>query len=77
MPLNYAQVEKAQTLFKLRTRMVNVRENFKSGHIADMWCRICKLFREIQQHLLECPGLRIKTKQTYFELEYQMSVGTV
>ena len=73
MPLNSAQVEKVQTMFKLRIRIVNV----KSGHIADMWCRTFKLFRETQQHLLECPGLRIKTKQTYFELEYQMSVGTV
>ena len=76
---NNLTTEEIQTLFKLRTRMVNVKENFKNGHIENMWCRNCQLFKETQQHLLECPILRSKTKHLikFEELEYNMIFGSL
>ena len=54
--------EEVRTLFQLRTRMINVKGNFSSAHASNMWCKLCLLFTETQQHLLECPELRLRTK---------------
>ena len=51
-----------QTLFSLRTRMVDVKDNFSSGNTDNLWCKLCSLFKETQQHLLECPEIRLRTK---------------
>ena len=69
--------EEVQTLFKLRTRMINVKNNF--GSSDDMWCRLCHLFTETQQHLLECPVIRIKTKHiiNFKNLDHNMIFGTL
>ena len=68
-----------QTLFKLRTRMVQVKANFANGHKDDMWCRLCLLFSETQQHLLECPVIRANLKNTisFQELDIEMVHGTI
>ena len=51
--------EEVQTLFKLRTRMIDVKENFKSANRNNMWCKTSHLFTETQQHLIDCPELRL------------------
>ena len=68
-----------QTLFSLRTRMVDVKDNFSSGHAENMWCKLCFLFKETQQHLLECPEIRLRTKNlvNFKELDYQMIFGSL
>ena len=53
------RTEDVKTLFKLRTRMVEVKDNFRNSHTENMWCRLCHLFTENQQHLLECPVIRV------------------
>ena len=43
--------EEISTLFKLRSRTVDVKDNNESAHRENMWCRTCHLFPESQQHL--------------------------
>ena len=49
-------------LFKLRSRTLDVKQNFKNQH-RDPWCGSCGLFQETQSHLLQCP--KIVTKLNY------------
>ena len=44
--------QEVQTLFKLRTRMINVKGNYSSSNTNNMWCKLCLLFTENQQHLI-------------------------
>ena len=71
--------KEVQILFQLRTRMVDVKGNFSSAHSNNMWCKLCLLFVETQQHLLECPVLRIRTKNLidFKEADYQMIFGNL
>ena len=71
--------EEVKTLFKLRTRMVEVKGNFKNAHRDNMWCRLCHLFSETQQHLLECPVLRVNLKNVikFQELDIDMIFGGI
>ena len=48
--------DQAKFLFHLRTRMVEVRNNY-GGSFQDMMCPLCKLEVDTQQHLLECKKL--------------------
>ena len=54
--------KEVQTLFNLRSRMIDVKANFRSANLDNLWCKLCLLFPETQQHLLECPDVRIRTK---------------
>ena len=71
--------EEVRTLFQLRTRMIDVKGNFSSAHTNNMWCKLCNLFTETQQHLLECPELRMRTKKIikFKEVEHRMSFGNL
>ena len=53
-----------QLLFKLRSRMLDVKTNFSSYYEKNMMCRICKLQDTVEneQHLLECEILRNEVK---------------
>ena len=68
-----------RTLFQLRTRMIDVKGNFSSAHTNNMWCKLCHLFIETQQHLLECPEIRLRTKNliNFKEAEYEMVFGNL
>ena len=44
--------DEVQTLFKLRTRMIDVKENFKTANNDNLWCIVCHIFSETQQHLM-------------------------
>ena len=46
-------------LFKLRSRTIEVKQNFPSAH-RNPWCKSCGLFPESQSHLLQCPALVVK-----------------
>ena len=48
----------AKDIFKFRTRMVNVNENFKNNFQYEDLCPICKKSQDNQNHLLECQKLR-------------------
>ena len=48
-----------QILFKLRTKMLWIKTNFKSMHRVDLSCSMCedKKSEESENHLLKCPIL--------------------
>ena len=42
-------------LFKLRTRMLNCKENFKNKYQGEfLFCELCKISADSQSHLMEC-----------------------
>lgn len=53
---NYISIQDAKFLFLVRTRMLNIKANFKNGH-ADILCIACKQAEETQEHLLKCEVL--------------------
>ena len=53
---NSITTEEKQTLFKLRTRMVEVKANFKSQYGQDLTCKFCSE-DDTQSHLLSCKEL--------------------
>ena len=59
--------------------MIDVKDNFKSTNRNNMWCKTCQLFIETQQHLIDCPEIRIKTKpiMKHNELNYNMISGPI
>ena len=67
-------IEEVQTLYKLRFRMINVKQNFKSSHKENIWCRTCFLFPESQQHLTICSVIKSRMKHliNFNELDNQM-----
>ena len=47
-----------ELLFKLRSRTVQVKDNFKNAYLNnDMLCELCKLFTCTQSHPLQCPRI--------------------
>ena len=50
---NGLESENISLLFKLRTRMLDVKENFKNLYL-DTSCRFCGKSDENQRHLLNC-----------------------
>ena len=66
-------------LFKIRTRMVNVKNNFKNGN-TDLSCRVCFEGLDSQEHMMmECVALgELLTLQEYLQIfgedEEQMAV---
>ena len=55
------RLEEAQEIFKMRSRMSEVKTNFK-GKYEDFECKVCDTKEyETQQHILECKILN-KTK---------------
>ena len=50
-----------ELLFRLRSRTVDVKENFKNAYLHnDMLCQLCKMFRCTQSHVLQCPQLKTR-----------------
>ena len=43
-----------QTLFKFRTHMFNVKENFEKMYQNDMLCDLCRISNCTQSHLFQC-----------------------
>ena len=59
--------------------MIDVKENFKSSYVNNMWCKICHLFSESQQHLLVCQPLRMSLRGLvdFDSLKYDMIFGPI
>ena len=58
---NYLECSQLNTtekklLFQLRTRMVDVKANFKNMH-SDVICPVCGISEDEQKHILECQAL--------------------
>ena len=51
----------SQLLFKLRSKTLNVKQNFENQHSNNL-CETCMLFPETQSHLLQCPEIAPKLK---------------
>ena len=49
-------IKEKSFIFAARTRMINIRCNFKQGK-SDLSCRKCHNFDETQEHLLVCSAL--------------------
>ena len=64
--INITQQE-AITIFRLRTRMTNVKANFK-GKYDDLSCEICKQEDETQQHILKCEKIDKERSPEYNEI---------
>ena len=47
-----------QMLFKVRTRMFNVKENFENMYQNDMLCDLCRMSNCTQAHLLQCEVIK-------------------
>ena len=82
-PVNYLLskhlcVKEIQTLFKLKTQMINVKHNFKSSNTNNMWCRTCSLFSETQEHLYYCSEIRKHLPNIDFtKFNYKMLKGSL
>ena len=69
-------VPEIQTLFKLRTRCIDVKGNQKSSHKDNMLCKTCSTAEETQQHVFECHQIRTKLGSVDFSgLNYGMIFG--
>ena len=68
---NYTNVldrKTASTIFKTRTRMIDVKANYKNKY-KDQICRLCKKENETQQHVLtEC----VITRNNNLNIDYDM-----
>ena len=71
--------EEVQTLYKLRNRMIDLKENSKSYHMDNLWCRSCFLFPESQSHLLQCPPIvrKLSNLVDFKSIDYSMIFGKV
>jgi hypothetical protein len=71
--------EEVQTLYKLRNIMIDLKENLRSYHMDNLWCRSCFLFPESQSHLLQCPPIVRKLSHLVDlkTIDYNMIFGKV
>ena len=54
--LNKMNRKQASLIFKARTRMIEVKHNFRNKYVNNMDCRKCFIHEETQDHILnECP----------------------
>ena len=55
--MNKLKRKQASTIFKARTRMLNVKNNYRNNY-QNNECRMCKNATETQKHILEeCPQI--------------------
>ena len=65
-------IDNIKLLFKLRTRMVQVKRNFKSSFVS-LECDLCQIDEEDQYHMLSCEVLLKECKELYNDesVEYE------
>ena len=66
---NNIKIEEAQMIFKLRSRMADVKVNFRNKYEV-LECDICKDEEETQKHILECDEILKNTNKNIKETEY-------
>jgi hypothetical protein len=67
---NEMNIQESKFLFALRSRMVDVRANYREKHFITL-CPGCKLEEETQEHLLRCINLQETGTVTTTTPEYQ------
>ena len=71
-------VEQIQTLTNLRTYMLSeAKLNFKGSNTENIWCSVCKLFPESQEHIWNCYLIRKETKTISERCCYNHIHGTL
>ena len=60
------KIEEAQEIFKMRSRVTDVKTNFKSKY-ESFECYVCKIEEETQKHIIECTEIN-KEKKEYEKL---------
>ena len=53
---------KPQEYLLSRNSLIDVKENFRSSHENNMWCRTCSMFSETQQHLIDCSAFQERVR---------------
>ena len=53
---NNTNIKEKSFIFASRSRMIDVKGNFKNG-LTDLMCRKCSQSVEDQEHILSCPAL--------------------
>ena len=66
--------EEAQLIFKLRSRMTNVKTNFR-GKFDNLDCRSCEIEDETQKHILECTILNKELEKLDYEKIFKGAVS--
>ena len=66
---NEMGIHEEKSLFQLRTRIIEVRNNY-SGSYPDLRCPLCKSEVDTQQHLLECKKLEIQGEIVSSKINY-------
>ena len=73
--INQLDRKEVNTIFKTRTRMLEVKENYKNKY-PDQKCRMCNVADETQEHILQtCP--KIHTDGTLITREYEIHSNSV
>ena len=72
--MNKLNRNQVSCIFKARTRMLNVKSNFKNGH-QEHKCRACKQKEETQTHVLEeCHKLNDKHQKITKEMIFSENI---
>ena len=64
------KLEEAQEIFKMRSRVSDVKTNFK-GKYENFECEICKIEYETQQHIIECKEINKNRKEEKIIPKYE------
>ena len=73
-PGNSLTIKEKAFIFSARSRMINIKSNFKEAN-SDLMCRKCSLNEENQRHLLVCPKLSDNTMISTNPLDYEDFLG--
>ena len=55
---NKLNKEEIQNLFKYKTRIINVYDNFKNDYTKEKFCKLCHIFPNTQEHIIKCEILK-------------------
>ena len=68
------KLSESRLLFKLKTKMLNVKANFSSSHKENMNCTLCETegvnIKDTQKHIIKCPVIR-KTLPDHIKVKYK------
>ena len=89
-PQEYLESEELTTaekklLFRLRSRMVDIKSNFKAKFKDDLLCTFCKKKEETQRHLMECETVQneldldnsVKADDIFKDIKHQIKAVKV
>ena len=74
--MNKLNRNQVSIIFKARTRMLNVKSNYKNGNKENLNCRLCEKEEETQEHILENCEKLIQTIEDKIYIEEIFSENT-